>query len=424
MVDATAQEATLIADDDGIPLKTKLARATRRQKLRALGLVAPLVLFVMISFVYPIGAMLVRGFYDTQVGEIMHRTAVAIQDWDGEGLPGEEVWEAFTLDLQEGAQEKTVGKFALRLNFVLPGTRSLVMASGRKLKRADLTEVTSFQDLLVDMNADWSDRETWAAVKRLTSSFQTDYYANAIDMRINADGEFVNRADEQRIYLTLFWRTLWMSALVMTVCLVFAYPLAYWLSVLPMRISNLLMIMVLLPFWTSLLVRTTAWISLLQEQGIINDVLVGLGILNDDGRVRMIYNEAGTIIAMSHILLPFMILPLYSVMRTIPPSYMRAARSLGANQLVAFVKVYMPQTAAGVGAGSLLVFILSIGYYITPALVGGQRGQLISNLIANHIQVTQNWSLAAALGAILLAGVLICYWLYNKLIGADNLKLG
>ncbi len=427
MVDATANDPQIVNEPqvaDAGTLKAQLARATRRQKLMALGLTAPLVLFVLISFVYPIGAMLVRGFYDTQVQQILPNTAKVIGNWNGEGLPDEEVWEAFVQDMQVGAQEKTIGKFALRLNFVLPGTRSLVMSSARKVKRADLSEVENFQEYLTDIKEKWGEREVWAVIQRLSDSIQYDYYANAIDMRINADGDFVMQPEKQRIYVTLFIRTLWMSALVMGVCLVLAYPLAYWLSVLPMRISNLLMIMVLLPFWTSLLVRTTAWISLLQEQGIINDIIVGLGIVGDESRVRMIYNEMGTIIAMTHILLPFMILPLYSVMRTIPPSYMRAARSLGATQLTAFVRVFMPQTAAGVGAGSLLVFILCIGFYITPALVGGQRGQLISNLIAAHIQTTQNWSLAAALGAILLAGVLICYWLYNKLIGVDNMKLG
>ncbi len=424
MVDATVQQSQVALTDDGIPLKTKLARATRRQKLRALGLVLPLVLFVLITFVYPIGDMLIRGFYDPLVSEVLVRTGDVIDEWDGTDLPSEEVYEAFSLDLQEAAAARDHGKFALRLNFILPGTRSLIMSTGRKAKNLDPAEIDNYQAYLVDINDEWGEREVWAAIKRLTNPIQLDYYANAIDMRIDVDGSFVSQAEEQRIYLTLYWRTLWMSALVMGLCLLLAYPLSYWLSVLPLRLSNLLLIMVLLPFWTSLLVRTTAWISLLQEQGIINDVLVGIGLLDDDSRVRMIYNEAGTIIAMTHILLPFMVLPLFSVMRTIPPSYMRAARSLGANQVYAYVKIYMPLTLPGVAAGSLLVFILSIGYYITPALVGGQRGQLISNLIATHIQLTQNWSLAAALGAILLAGVLICYWMYNKLIGVDNLKLG
>jgi putative spermidine/putrescine transport system permease protein len=138
----------------------------------------------------------------------------------------------------------------------------------------------------------------------------------------------------------------------------------------------------------------------------------------------MIYNMTGTIIAMTHILLPFMVLPLYSVMKTIPPSYVRAAKSLGATPWTAFWRIYVPQTLPGIGAGGVLVFIISIGYYITPALVGGQSVQMISNLIAYHMQTSLNWGLAAALGSVLLVSVLILYWVYNRLVGADSLKLG
>jgi putative spermidine/putrescine transport system permease protein len=187
--------------------------------------------------------------------------------------------------------------------------------------------------------------------------------------------------------------------------------------------ANLLMILVLLPFWTSLLVRTTSWMALLQGEGVINDLLVWIGVIAGDGRLRMINNQTGTIIVMTHILLPFMILPLYSVMRVIPPSYARAARSLGATSWTTFRRVYLPQTLPGIGAGSLLVFILAVGYYITPALVGGADGQLISNLIDFHMDKS-NWSLAAALSAMLLVGVLILYWLYDRLVGIDRLKLG
>jgi putative spermidine/putrescine transport system permease protein len=171
-------------------------------------------------------------------------------------------------------------------------------------------------------------------------------------------------------------------------------------------------------------VRTTSWIVLLQSQGVVNSILVAMGVIGDDGRIQLIYNQAGTIIAMTHILLPFMILPLYSVMKTIKPSYVRAARSLGATSWTAFRRIYLPQTLPGIGAGALLVFILAVGYYITPALVGGSSGQLISNLIAFHMAKSLNWSMAAALAALLLGGILILYWLYDRLVGIDNLKLG
>jgi putative spermidine/putrescine transport system permease protein len=240
---------------------------------------------------------------------------------------------------------------------------------------------------------------------------------------MDADGVSV-RPDDDRIYVTLFVRTILMSLAIMASCILLGYPIAYLLASLPARTSNLLMILVLLPFWTSLLVRTSAWKVLLQQQGVINDILVWAGIVDNANRLVMINNQTGTIIAMTHILLPFMILPLYSVMRTINPSYVRAARSLGATSWTAFRRVYFPQTLPGLGAGALLVFILAVGYYITPALVGGSSGQLISNMIAMHMTDTLNWSMAAALAALLLGAVLLLYWVYDRMVGIDNLKLG
>ncbi|MFN4130622.1 MAG: ABC transporter permease, partial [Paracoccaceae bacterium] len=237
-------------------------------------------------------------------------------------------------------------------------------------------------------------------------------------------GKIVPMPEERQIYVSLFIKTFLMAGFITFTCFLLGFPIAHLLATLPMKWSNLLMILVLLPFWTSLLVRTTSWMVLLQQQGVVNNTMVALGIISEDGRIQMIYNQMGTIIAMTHILLPFMILPLYSDMRPIPPSYVRAARSLGATSWTAFRRVYLPQTLPGVGAGSLLVFILAVGYYITPALVGGASGQLISNLIAFHMQSSLNWSLASALAALLLGAVLVLYWIYDRLVGIDNLKLG
>ena len=259
---------------------------------------------------------------------------------------------------------------------------------------------------------------------RVSSDYTISFYLAATDRKYSEDNEIVQADPLYRIYLPILFKTLWLSALITAICLLIAYPVSYLLATLPLRTSNLLMIMVLLPFWTSLLVRTTAWIAMLQTEGIVNNILVFTRVISEESRIQMIYNQTGTIVAMVHILLPFMILPLYSVMKTIPPYYMRAARSLGATGTYSFIKVYFPQTIPGIAAGTLLVFILAIGYYITPALVGGSDGLLISNLIADHIKKTLNWSLGSALGAILLAIVLIFYWVYNKLVGVDNLKFG
>ena len=350
MVDATAQQYQVADTEDGIPLKVKLARATRQQKIRALLLVAPLGIFILITFVWPIVEMLTRSVYSPELGQVMHRTTVVLQQWDGKDLPPEEVYEQFAADMKEASKAKTLGKVAQRFNFEVPGTRSLFFGSARKIRRID---EGPWKEAIIDVNKKWGDPSIWITMKRLTDPIQASFYANSFDRTLNDDGEWVMVEESKQIYLPLFLRTLFISVGVTAMCLLLGYPLAYWLSVLPMRIGNLLMIMVLLPFWTSLLVRTTAWIAMLQTQGILNDIMVWLGLIGDENRLSLIFNATGTTIAMTHILLPFMILPLYSVMRTIPPSYMRAARSLGANQLTAFVKVYMPQTAAGVGAGSI-----------------------------------------------------------------------
>jgi len=405
---------------DGTPLKKKLAQAMFRSKVRATGLVMPLLAFVLISFVIPILALMWQGVYNDTFESLMPNLTAELKAWDGVSEPTEEMFALLAADLEQNREDRTIGKVASRVNQELSGTRSLFTSTARKVKKAK----APFKESLIKIKKDWGDLEVWQAMKLTNESLTPGYYATSLDSRYTVDQGFVAEDEKRQIYVKLFMRTLFISGSVMLLCLLLGYPVAYLLATLPLRYSNLLMIMVLLPFWTSLLVRTTAWIAILQSQGVVNDLLVWVGITADDSRFSLIYNMTGTIIAMTHILLPFMILPLYSVMKTIPPSYMRAARSLGATPTLAFIKVYMPQTVPGIGAGGLLVFILAIGYYITPALVGGQDGQLISNMIAYHMQKSLNWSLAAALGGILLAGVLLLYWAYDRIIGIDNMKLG
>ena len=407
---------------DGIPLKISLARAQRRGKLKAIGLVVPLFLFILITFFVPIVDMLFRSVENQLVGEIMHRTTPLLHSWDEKSgaLPDEAVFAALAGDFIEAQETKLGGKVARRLNYEKPGFSGLFRKTTRKAKQLE----APYQQAFLDVDEKWGDIENWKVFKRESSAYTISYYLAAVDMGYGETGEIARNSVDQQIYLNLFWRTLWMSLLITFLCLLLAYPISYLLSVLPTAKSNLLIILVLLPFWTSLLVRTTAWIALLQQEGVINDLVVWIGLVDDDNRLGMIHNRTGTIIAMVHILLPFMVLPLYSVMKTIPPSYMRAAKSLGATPFTAFVRIYMPNTVAGIGAGAILVFILAIGYYITPALVGGQSGTLISNFIAFHMSSSLNWGLAAALGAILLGVVMVLYFLYDKIVGIDNMKLG
>jgi putative spermidine/putrescine transport system permease protein len=410
---------------DGTPLKRSLERALRRQKLRALALISPLLLFILITFIAPIGDMLFRSVENDIVPNTIPRTVREIQNWnyDSGQMPEEAVYAALAADLKIAVEEKTHTRLGSRLNYEMSGISSLFRKVGRSVKKWDIEADGPFRDKFLAVDEKWGDIEVWRTIKNYSGAYTNGYFLNAIDMEKSKDGPRM-RSEDQQIYIMLFKRTMFMSLTITLSCLLLGYPIAWLLANLPMRTSNLLMILVLLPFWTSLLVRTSAWKVLLQQQGVINDVLVWIGLISDDSRLVMINNQFGTIVAMTHILLPFMILPLFSVMRTIPPSYLRAAKSLGATNWTAFWRVYFPQSVPGIGAGSILVFILAIGYYITPELVGGTQGVFISNRIAYHISSSLNWGLGAALGAILLGLVLVLYWLYDRIVGIDNVKLG
>ncbi len=533
---------------DGTPLKRSLNRALRRQKLRALLLIAPLLIFVLITFVAPIIDMLFRSVENEIVQDTLPRTTTALKDWDGQPgtTPEAPVYKALYQDIAIAQERKLHTRLGSRLNYELTGASSLFRKSGRGVddigevyqdqfedlnpfwkkgenwnevfgsdawlaqikdwKKASGTpqpvfemrdgiadifpetakyylifadfvqnededdlykedpwpliysafyddmagdtataiasysgpganeiaeaaaaapnfETVEYKSAFVKIDKDWGATPIWETIRVYSPRFTNGYFLNAVDMQKAADGPQL-RPENERIYGTLFLRTLFMSVCITLSCILLGYPVGWILANLPARSANLLMILVLLPFWTSLLVRTSAWKVMLQQQGVVNDTLVWLGVVADDSRLALINNQTGTIIAMTHILLPFMILPLYSVMKTVPPSYLRAAKSLGATNWTAFWRVYFPQSVPGIGAGSILVFILSIGYYITPEIVGGTTGTFISNRIAYHISSSLNWGLAAALGAILLAVVLGLYYAYDKIVGIDNVKLG
>lgn len=513
MTDATEPTGP-ITTADGTSLKKSLGRALRRQKIRALMLIAPLLLFILITFIAPIFDMLVRSVENQIVPETIPRTAVALEDWDPKAtdLPGEAVFEAFYTDFSIAVEYKIHSKLGSRLNYEQTGIASLFRSTGRALKRfgtdvyaeqfaaidpayldpkawqgwmaddavraalplaadaydawakltveandddpakeqpADFVYTALYNDLaagattpaampsadvsgfetvdiaaaFADAKKGWADPDVWQTVKLYSGNYTKGYFLTAADMELTPEGAAM-KAENDRIYIKLFIRTIILSMVITGSAILLGYPVAFLLANLPMRSANVLMILVLLPFWTSLLVRTSAWKVLLQDHGVINNILVWAHIVPDDHRLALINNATGTVIAMTHILLPFMILPLYSVMKTINPSYVRAAKSMGANDWTAFWRVYFPNSVPGIGAGSILVFILAIGYYITPELVGGTKGVFISNRIAYHISSSLNWGLAAALGSILLILVLGLYWIYDRVVGIDNVKLG
>jgi putative spermidine/putrescine transport system permease protein len=413
---------------DGTPLKLKLRQAERKQMFRALTLVAPLFIFIVISFLAPIGAMLYRAFYDPDVADNLPQTTVLLRQWDGKDLPSEEVFAAFAADLKAAQKSKMAALIGKRLNYEVPALKSKVVSSARKI---DKIETGPWKEAVIGVDPVWGEHATWSLIQRSSQKFTPYYLLSVLDLKQNDGGGIERTQEDRRIYVRVLGRTLLISAMVTLATLILGYPVAYMLATVPQRTASILLIFVLLPFWTSLLVRTTAWTIVLQDGGIMSQFMHYTGItwaLNVLGIIQgdpqLFKTRFATVLAMTHIQLPFTLLPIYSVMKTISPTYMRAAKSLGATPFHAFLKVYVPQTLSGVAAGCLLTFILCLGYFITPALVGGGTDSMISGFIDTAMNSENNWGKAAALGFVLLTATLILYYIYNRLIGIDKMKLG
>lgn len=406
---------------DGVPLAVKLKRAERRKKIRAALLVAPLAAFLLATFILPIALLLYRSVENGEVPAVAPKTVAALARWQGAGMPDDATLRVFADELTAAKDNKPlIGNAAKRLNMEISGYRSLLTKTVRAMPLDPAAG--PLREQFVNIDERWAEADYWRVLRHHDSRYTGFYLQSSLDIKRGADDSLHMAGDDEAIYLKIFGRTLWMSAVVTLFCFLLGYPLAYWLVNLPTRKSNLLMIVVLLPFWTSVLVRVAAWIVLLQNEGLINGALMAMGFV--DSPVQLAFNRIGVYIAMVHILLPFMILPVFSVMKAIPPTYMRAAVSLGSHPIPAFWKVYFPQTVAGVGAGALLVFIMSIGYYITPALLGGPDDQMVSYYVAFFTNNTVNWGMAAALGSLLLIATMALYTLYARIVGANRLSLG
>ena len=413
---------------DGVPLRVRLERAERMRKIKAIGLILPLFAFLVITFVLPIAAMLFRSVENPEIAQVLPRTAAEMQIWDGSAFPPEDAMQTFAAEIVHAKTAKTLGKAAKRLNYHISGYRSLMFKTATQLERAIGKEgeeaVLADPDMLgrlTGIDRRWGERDYWAVIRQAAPPHTVWYLLRSVDRDYDADTRIVPIVEDQALHIMVLWRTIIISAVVTILCLVLGFPIAYLLGTLPTRQSNLLILLLLLPFWTSLLVRTTAWLVLLQNEGIVNDIALYFGLWDEP--VQLVRNRLGTYIAMVHILLPFMVLPMFSVMKGIDPYHMKAAASLGANPVSSFIKVYLPQTLPGIGAGVLLVFILSLGYYITPALVGGPTDQMLSYFIAFHVNSTVNWGLAAALSVVLMVCVMIFFAIYQRLVGVGNIRM-
>ncbi|SAL29213.1 binding-protein-dependent transport system inner membrane protein [Caballeronia terrestris] len=394
-------------------------KARRRASLQALLLALPLIVFLLSTFIAPIALLLARSVQNREVPDSMPALTRALDAWNARGVPDEQTFALLASGLRQAQQSGQLGTVARRMNFAQPEFRSLLMRTARGLPT---DAPPAWKPALIELDERWNSPEIWRLLKRAATSPTPDYVLAAVDAQVTPAGSIASVPENASVYRPAFVRTISISATVTLLCLLLGYPVAWLLANLPAKSSNRLMLFVIVPFWTSLLVRTTAWYVLLQPGGVINSVLSGLGLVSHP--LPLVFNRTGVLIGMTHILLPYMILAIYSVMKSVSPVYMRAAQSLGAHPFTAFYRIYVPPTLPGVGAGCFLVFVLALGYYITPALLGGAGDEMISQLIAIQTNTQLNWGLAGALSAYLVIFTAVFYFLFNRIVGIDRLRFG
>ncbi|MGX9965496.1 ABC transporter permease [Roseomonas sp. F4] len=369
----------------------------RRTNWLAALLIAPLLLLILGSFLVPVGLTLCRAVQDREVAQALPETSAILASWDGQGLPPEAAFAAVARELGAALEARRIGDVAQRMNFAETGMRSTLLRTARAADRLRAPYAAS----LVALDARWGQAETWLLLRSAGGPLTSLYLLRAMDFTQMPDGGVVQVPADERLYRTLFLRTFGISLLVTALCVLLAYPVAYTIARLRAPWSSIALTLVLIPFWSSVLVRTTAWFVLLQREGPVNAALLGMGLL--DAPAQIIGTRIAVVLALVHVLLPFAILPMHSVMTRLDATYLRAAASLGANGMQRFLRVWLPLSLPGVLAGGAMVFLLAVGMYTAPALVGGDRDQMVAWFIANFLNRDVNWGMAAALSAYLLA---------------------
>ena len=380
---------------------------TIRNRLASIVLLAPRVVFLVATLVIPVLLMVVASARDVEVAVALPRTLAALKSWQPAEPVPDEAYAALAEDLKVAGSSR--GKAATRLNLDMPGALSLLSGSFRALDEQDGRDP---KVVLIAHDARWAKPEIWRAIRDASGPWTDRFLLAAVDLKRDAQGKlgFVPGSLYQNIYL----RTFTVAIMVTGFCLLLGVPVALYLASLSPRKAVPLLLVLMLPLWTSVLVRAMAWILLLQTSGLVNQTLMFLHLVTEP--LRLVFNRAGVLIAMTHVLLPFMILPAYNSMRTVPRDQLRAAGSLGATPFTVFRKVYLPQCRSGIAAGCLLVFASASGYYITPALIGGGADQMLGTFVELAALRYSNQPLAAALGVVFLV-------IFLALVGAMTLIL-
>ncbi len=363
-------------------------------------LVVPLLVFVTVTVLVPVAQFLWRAVDNSELHDGLPLTSAALDGWPaGDDLPGDPAFAALIGDLAQSAANKTEGRLAQRINQAVPGTRTLVVRTARLAGDGGLDPSRPRESLLAAAPG-WSNLELWRMLARDHARVTPFYLLTSLDLEAGPDGSIGQVPAERAIFQTVIWRTVTISITVTALCAVLALPVAHVIVGAVPAVANLLLLLVLFPLWTSLLVRTVAWIILLQGEGPVNALLVGLGAITKP--LPLVYTRFSLLVAMVQVLLPLMILPILAVLRRLPKDYMRAAASLGATWWQAWWRVQLPLLVPGILTGSGIVFVFALGYFITPTLIGGPREQMLSSMVAFYVDKTLNWGLAAAVSIQLL----------------------
>lgn len=373
-------------------------RSSRNSLAALLLLIIPIAIYVFL-YVIPLGSVMTLSVDNGDLSERLTNYSAQIGSTDKDARAS-----ALLKDMA-AMSSREQGESARLLNQEQNGFRSLFLNTSRKAK-----DITPTYDGLVAFDAKWSDESYWNTLDRNAARFTSRHFQKTTGLKFNENGS-LTLAEGDDIYLQIMIRTLVISLQVTALTLLIGYPIAYAVANSPKRLGNIILAIVLLSFWTSILVRTTAWVVLLQTNGLLNNFLIWLGLITEP--LQLIFNRFGTLVSMTHVLLPFAIIPILNVMRTIPKSQRDASLSLGAGPIETFIRVYFPQSLRGVVVGGGTVFILALGFYVTPALTGGPSDQMLSFYIAEFIKKSLNWGMAAALSMLLLIAVLFLLSIYG-----------
>ncbi|MER8828717.1 ABC transporter permease [Mesorhizobium sp. M0938] len=386
-----------------VVIRSPIKSDNRRRTVRAALPAAPLLIFLLLFLVIPIGSIVHTAVSDGEIARALPLTTQALQAWDGDKLPTDAVYMTLGHELEAAGHAGSVRPLGRRVGYELSRGMNVILNAQRVLSSDfDRADPQAWKAQLIEADPAWGQSGVWSILKHYDSRYSAFYlrWATGFPVKIEADGQ--SSQETSYDFRSIYLRTILISLVVTGLTVVIGYPVAYVIANASWRTAAVLLFFILLPFWTSLLVRTMSWIVFLQTNGVLNNALTGAGLISEP--LPLLYTRMATIIAMIQIQLPFTVLPMISVMRAIPANQVKAARSLGAGPLLAHRTIFLPQAVPGIAAGGLLTFVLCLGFYLTPALVGGPSDQMVSFFIARFTNEDLNWGLASALSAVLIFG--------------------